>query len=45
MNIDESADWDVDSNIFGEVGRYVNEGVYSDVDYEVRIIDTEGFEL
>ena len=45
MNIDESVDWDVDSNICDEVGRYVNEGVDSDVDDELRISDNEGFEL
>ena len=45
MNIDESVDWDVDINICDEVVRYVNEGVDSDVDDELRISDNEGFEL
>ena len=45
MNIDESVDWYVNSNICDEVGISVNEGVHSDVDYEVRISDNEGFEL
>ena len=45
VNIDESADWDVDSNICAKSGRGVNEGIDSDVDYEVRRSDNEIFEL
>ena len=45
VNIDDSVDWDVDSNVGYEVGMIVNGWVDSDVDDEVRISDNEGFEL